>query len=90
MTYTQVRLDVTDYAKWRAGFDATAALRRTYGATGNDQFYRDHENPNTVTAILEWEDGQRAGQYFQSPALKEAQQKAGVTNMIETHILDRA
>ena len=90
MTYTQVRMDVTDYAAWRAGFDAAAPLRRNYGATGNNQFYRDHENPNTVTAILEWEDGQRANQYFLSPALKEAQQKAGVTKVLEMLVLERA
>jgi quinol monooxygenase YgiN len=89
MTYTQVRIDVTDYAKWRASFEASAALRRTFGATGNNQFYLDRGNPKTVTLILEWEDAQRADQYFQSPALKEAQQKAGVTKVHETRMLDR-
>jgi quinol monooxygenase YgiN len=90
MTYTQVRIDVTDYTTWRAGFEASAAARRAYGATGNNQFYRDNDNPNTVTAILEWEDGKRAQEYFQSPALKEAQRKAGVTKVLETRVLQRA
>ena len=90
MTYTHVRLEVKDYAKWRAGFDATAAPRRALGATGNNQVYRDRENPNTVTAIVEWEDEKRASEWFQSPALKEAQQNAGVTKVLETRILERA
>ncbi len=90
MMYAQVRMDVTDYAKWRAVFDAAAAARRAYGATGNDQVYRDRDNPKTVTVIVEWEDAKRASEWFQSPALKEAQQKAGVTKEHETRLLERA
>jgi heme-degrading monooxygenase HmoA len=90
MTYTEIRLNVGDYAKWREGFDASAGFRRSYGATGNDQVYRDRENPNTVTAIVEWADAKRAREWSQTPQLKEAQQKAGVTAVLDMHILERA
>ncbi len=89
MTYSQVRLEVKDYVKWRAGFDASAPNRRALGATGKDTLYRDRENPNAVTVVLEWEDEKRAQEYFHSPALKEAQQKAGVTKVLDTHMLER-
>jgi heme-degrading monooxygenase HmoA len=89
MAHSIVRMNVLDYAKWRASFDAVAAARRALGATGNNQIYRDRDNPNTVTAILEWEDEKKAREWFQSPALKEAQQKAGVTGVLEMHVLER-
>ena len=89
MTYTHVRINVADYAQWRAGFDGSATARRALGATGKDQIFRDRENLNTVTVLLEWEDEKRAREWFQSPALKEAQQKAGVTSVLETRILER-
>ena len=90
MTYTMMRATVVDYAKWRAGFDDVAATRRTFGATGNDQIYRDRDDPNTVTAILEWEDEKKAREWFQSPVLKQAQQKAGVTSLLEVRVLGHA
>jgi heme-degrading monooxygenase HmoA len=90
MTYTHVRLDVADFSKWRAGFDAYAAARQGYGATGNNQIFRDHDNPNTVTIILEWEDDKRAREWFSSPTLREAQQTSGIVKLHEWRVLDRA
>ena len=90
MTYSIVRLTVADYARWRTGFDDVATARRALGATGNNQIYRDRDNPNTVTAILEWEDEKKAREWFQSPALKEAQQKSGVTSVLGAHMVERS
>jgi heme-degrading monooxygenase HmoA len=89
MTYSQIRIEVKDYTSWRTGFDASDALRRSYGATGNNTVYRDRENQNAVTLVMEWEDEKRAQEYFRSPALREAQQKAGVTKVLDTHLLER-
>jgi heme-degrading monooxygenase HmoA len=89
MSYSIVRMTVADYAKWRAGFDGAAAARHTFGATGNNQVYRDADNPNTVTAILEWGDEKKAREWFQSAAFKQARQNAGVTALLDVHILAR-
>lgn len=43
-----------------------------------------------MTAILEWEDEKKAREWFQSPVLKQAQQKAGVTSLLEMHVLGHA
>ena len=60
MVYINLRLNLEDYGKWRAGFDANDAMRRAGGSTGVYQVYRDVDNPNTVSLILEWEDAGKA------------------------------
>ena len=90
MAHSIVRMTVPDYARWRAAFDSVDAARRALGATGKNEIYRDRDNPTTVTAILEWADEKKARQWFESPALKEAQQRGGVTSVLEMHLLERA
>jgi len=55
MIYLNVRHTAADYAKWRVGFDAHETARRAAGATGVQQIYRDLENPNAVTIMMEWD-----------------------------------
>jgi quinol monooxygenase YgiN len=90
MIYLNIRHTVADYAKWRAGFDAHASARRAAGATGTQQVYRDQENPNAVTVILEWDSAEKARKFSQDPALKEVMEKAGVVSAPEVRFLDRA
>jgi heme-degrading monooxygenase HmoA len=79
MTYSIVRIDTGDYAKWRAQFDAVDNARRQFGATGKTEVFRDHENPNNVTVLVEWRDAKQAQEWFNSPALHDAQRKGGAT-----------
>jgi quinol monooxygenase YgiN len=90
MIYLNVRHTVADYAKWRAGFDAHEAARRAAGATGVQQVYRDMENPNAITIMMEWDSTEKARQFAQDPALKEVMEKAGVTSAPEVRFLNRA
>lgn len=78
MIYLNVRQNVTDYDQWRAAFDAHSSSRRAAGATGKRQIYRDVEDPNIVTLILEWDDAERAARFLEDPEMNEAMQKAGV------------
>jgi len=52
MVFINLRLNVADYDKWRAGFDANESNRKSAGSTGVNQFYRDVDNPNNVTLVL--------------------------------------
>ena len=90
MIYLNIHHTVADYAKWRAGFDAHEAARRAAGATGVQQVYRDMENPNAITIIMEWDSTEKARQFAQAPALKEVMEKAGVTSAPEVRLLNRA
>ena len=78
MVHAIIRHTVADYATWRPFFDADDARRRAAGSTGVHQVYRDHDNPNVVTIILEWDTAEKALQFANNPALGEVMQKAGV------------
>ena len=90
MIYLSVCHTVADYAKWRTVFDAHDAAQRAAGATGVPQVYRDQENPNAITVIIEWESVEKAQQFFRDPALAEAMKTAGVTSAPEVHFMNRA
>lgn len=78
MIYLNVRHTVVDYEKWRPFFDADETRRRASGATGVNQVYRDADDPNTVTLIMEWDNVVNAQKFVNDPALAEVMQKAGV------------
>jgi hypothetical protein len=81
---------VTDYAKWRVGFDAHEPARRAADATGVTLVYRDAENPNQITTVLEWNNAENAKKFAGDPALKEVMRAAGVMGAPEVHFLNRA
>ncbi len=90
MINISVRHTIADYTQWRAGFDAHAAARRTAGATGATQVFRDVENPNQITVLLEWDNAENAQKFTNDPGLKEAMQASGVTSVPELHFMNRA
>ncbi len=79
MVYINLRLNVTDYDRWRAGFDANESNRKSAGSTGVNQFYRDVENPNNVTLVLEWDEADKAQVFLNDPLTKASMDEAGVT-----------
>ena len=79
MVYIHLRVNVADYDTWRAGFDAQESNRRAAGSTGVNQFYRDVDNPNNVTLILEWDEADRAQAFLNDPRTKASMDEAGVT-----------
>lgn len=90
MINLSVRHTIADYPKWRASFDANEAARRAAGATGIYQVYREVEDPNQITVMLEWNNAENARHFMNDPALKEVMLAAGVTSSPEVHFLNRA
>jgi heme-degrading monooxygenase HmoA len=88
MPYVYVKHSVENFDHWKAGFDANKPARQAGG--GNDEEYvmRNADNPNEVVVILGWDDLGKARQFTQSPDLKEAMQKAGVTGPPEIIFLE--
>jgi hypothetical protein len=78
MVYINLRLNLEDYDKWRTGFDSKEDFRRASGSTGVKQIYRDVDQPNTVTLILEWENAEKAQAFLNDPMLKQVMQSIGV------------
>jgi quinol monooxygenase YgiN len=60
------------------GFDSKEDFRRVSGSTGVKQIYRDVDQPNTVTLILEWENVEKAQAFLNDPMLKQVMQSIGV------------
>jgi heme-degrading monooxygenase HmoA len=85
-----VRNTVADYAIFRSVFDSHEVFRRANGAIGVVQVYRDVENPNHVTTIVEWDSLENVRKFASSPELKEAMHAAGVISAPEVHFLNRA
>ncbi len=81
MVYINVRHTAADYEKWRLVFDEGEAYRRAAGATGVNQVYRDVDDPNTVTVVLEWDNVENARKLMDDPVLREDMQKSGVIGM---------
>ena len=90
MTYLNVRQTVTDYDKWRLGFDANEPARRAAGATGVHHVYRDVDNPNTVSIMMEWDNVDNARRFMHDPALDEVSRRAGVIGMPERYLLEHS
>ena len=81
MVTLNVRHTVADYEKWRPFFDTDDARRRAAGATGVTQIFRDVNDPNTITILMEWDNAENARKFAEDPALGEVMQKAGVVGM---------
>ncbi len=72
-----VKHTVTDFAKWKAVFDAHAQARTDAGMTPISVL-QNKDNPKQVTISMKAADLQKARDFTSSPALKEAMQKGGV------------
>lgn len=81
MVYVNVRHTVADYEKWRQIFDKDEPRRKAAGATGLNQVYRDVDNPNSITVVLEWDNAEHATKFVNDPGLAEAMAKGGVIGM---------
>jgi hypothetical protein len=72
-----IRQKVSDYGKWRPFFDQNESVRRSYGATGVKQIYRDAKDPDMITLVLEWDKAENAQKFTTDPQLIELRKKAG-------------
>lgn len=87
MTFVLIRFSVEDFEKWKPGFEAAAALRTKAGSKGIRAFTK-VDNTNEVVILGEFAGLETARQFFQSPELREAQQRAGVIGIPELTYLD--
>ena len=87
MVYLYIRHRVSDYARWREGYDMHSAARQAGGASGTELVLRDAEDPNEITVILGWNELDQARTFTHSASLKDAAQLAGVLELIEIRFL---
>lgn len=90
MVYIHIRHRVEDFARWKEVYDNHAAARQAGGATDEAYVMRNVDDPNEVTLLLGWSDGEKARAFTQSASLKEAMQDASVTGPPEVRFLEPA
>ena len=86
MPYMLVRHKVTDYVKWKLGFDAHSVTRQVNGSRGG-QLFRNASDPNELVVLLEWDNLEKARQFAQSEDLREVMQRAGVVDHPDIYFL---
>ena len=84
-----VQHQVKDFSEWKNVYDSVADLRSS-SCELSDQIFRDASNPNKLTVIFQWDSLANAQKYAQSPELKTAMEKAGVTGPPKIDFLNEA
>jgi len=79
------KFEVEDFAKWKSGFMAVESIRIAAGSKGW-QIFLGMDNPKSVAVITEWDNLENAKKFYQSSALRDAQQKAGVSSKPEVFV----
>lgn len=78
MPYSLARVKVADYAKWKPIFDQLSAARKASGGVKSGVLFRDADNPNNITILIEWDNLNNAHKFNESKEVEEAINKSGV------------
>jgi uncharacterized protein (TIGR02246 family) len=78
---------ITDFAKWKTGFDAFRRVRLDAGELTYEVSTL-ADDPNTVCVISEWATVEKAKAFFALPELAAQRQKAGETDAMHIMYLD--
>jgi hypothetical protein len=84
--HTHLSHEVEDFATWKQGFDAGAALRDEHGITIHG-VYQAHDNPNLVTVHAEVPSTDNLQRFMADPRAQETMKDAGVKGRPEMRML---
>ena len=77
MNYVLIIHEVNDYAAWKQVFDNAAAIRKHAGEQSYQVLNYQHDK-NKIVHFSRWKSLTAAREFFESPALIEIRQQAGV------------
>jgi len=81
MPHLLVRQKVQDYKVWKKEFDESGEPHRKPAGSKGGFVFRDAEDPNIVSVLLEWDSAENLNnflQYLKTDEMKEVFKKAGV------------
>ena len=81
-----VQLAVTDYDKWRVGFDKYHSLRSLAGITASS-VYRNADNSNEILVWNETTDVNKSREAISGPDVQKAMQESGVIGPPKIHVM---
>jgi hypothetical protein len=82
-----VRHKVSDFRHWKEVFDQNLGMRKAGGEL-NCRIFHNHTDGSDLTLFFDWESLEMAKRFFDSDALKNRMQEAGVSGKSEIVILD--
>ena len=86
MVHMLVRSKVADFAKWKPVYDAHAPSRQKAGLK-EEHLLRSADDPNEVILLFSAEDLDKAKAFTASDDLRQAMQKAGVSDKPDVYFL---
>ncbi|MCU4751137.1 antibiotic biosynthesis monooxygenase [Halobacteria archaeon AArc-curdl1] len=87
--YVLVRFEVAEFERWKEAFDDRAAVRAEHGCRGGSVFTR-ADSDRKVVLLAEWDDTDRAQEYFDSAEFRRAMTDAGVQRKPDVTVLEDA
>ena len=86
MIHMLVRHKVADFAKWKPAYDAHASARQKAGLK-EEHLFRNADDPNEVILLFSAEDIDKAKAFAASDDLRQAMQRAGVSDKPDVYFL---
>ena len=83
----RIKNEVKDYNKWKDTFDLSLPIRKMFGERSS-YIFRDMDNPNNVSVLVEWKDIEKASEYAESEDLRASMRAAGVIGARKIYLLD--
>ena len=81
-----VRHKVADFAKWKSAYDAHLGARQKAGLR-EEHLFRNADDPNEVLLLFSAEDFDKAKAFSASDDLRQAMEKAGVSDKPDVYFL---
>ena len=86
MIHMLVRSKVTDFDKWKPVYDAHLPARQKAGLK-EEHLFRNADDPNEVILLFSVEDIDKAKAFAASDDLRQAMQRAGVSDKPDVYFL---
>ncbi len=87
MSYLLVRHKVKEFQTWKTAYDQHREMRKSGGCM-SEQLLRSKDDPNSVIALFEWDDLNKARKFASSDDLRQTMQRAGVLGQPEFFFLE--
>jgi hypothetical protein len=87
MMHMLIRHKVADFAKWKPVYDAHASARQSAGLK-EEHLLRNADDPNEVILLFSAQDLNKAKAFAASDDLRQAMQKAGVSDKPDVYFLE--
>jgi len=81
-----IRSKVADFGKWKPAYDAHLPARQRAGLK-EEHFFRNADDPNEVLLLFSVEDVDKAKAFSASDDLRQAMEKAGVSDKPDVYFL---